>query len=173
MHCKAFVNNSSSNVQLSKTQQSKIIQSAGFLGRLLGLLLKADLPLIKNALKPWRKSILVPLELTAAVLAADAAIYKKFLGSGMATSIILNKWMDDIMKTVKSLEEYGLLIKGVSKTIKNEEKEEKCGFLRMWLGTLGASLIGKLLTGKGVKAKIPGQGLIKASEETIRAGQGF
>ena len=48
MHCKAFVNNSSSNVQLSKTQQSKIIQSAGFLGRLLGLLLKADLPLIKK-----------------------------------------------------------------------------------------------------------------------------
>ena len=106
-------------------------------------------------------------------MAADAAIYKKVLGFGMATSIILNKWMDDIMKTVKSLEEYGLLIKGVSKTIKNGEKEQKCGFLRMWLGTLGASLIGKLLTGKGVKAKIPGQGLIKASEETIRAGQGF
>ena len=131
VHCKAFVNNSWSNVQLSKTQQSKITQSGGFLGRLLRLLLKADLPLIKNALKPWPKSILVPLESTAAALAADAAVYKKVLGSGMAASIILNKWIDDTMKTVKSLEEYGLLIKGVSKTIKNESKEQSFTYFLM------------------------------------------
>ena len=57
--------------------------------------------------------------------------------------------MNDIMKTVKSLEESGLLVKGVSETIKNEAKDQKGGFLRMLLGTLGASLLGNLLTGKG------------------------
>ena len=64
-------------------------------------------------------------------------------GSGFTTLIISNEEMNDIMKIIKSLEEFGLLIKAVSKTIKNEAKEEKGGFIGMLLGTLGASLLGK------------------------------
>ena len=80
--CKAFANNSSADIKLSKTQLSKMIQSAGFLGRFLSLLLKTGLPLIKNVIKPLAKSVLIPLGLTAAVSAADAGIHKKILGSG-------------------------------------------------------------------------------------------
>ena len=72
--------------------------------------------------------------------------------------------MNDITKITESLEESGLLIKGVGETIKNEEKEQKGGFLGMLLGTLCASLLGNLLTGKGI---------IRAGEGKIRAGQGF
>ena len=64
----------------------------------------------------------------------------------MTTLIISNEKISDIMKTVKFLEESGLLIKGVSDTIKNEAKEQKGGFLSMLLGTLDASLLGNLLT---------------------------
>ena len=67
------------------------------------------------------------------------------------------------MKIVKSLEESGLLIKGVSETIKNEAKEQKAGFLRMLLGTLGASLLGNLLTGKGTITA--GEGVTATSQE--------
>ena len=72
----AFANKSSTDIKLSKTQLSKMIQ---FLGRLLGLLLKTGLPLIKNVIKPLAKSNLIPLGLTAAALAADATIHKKNL----------------------------------------------------------------------------------------------
>ena len=72
--------------------------------------------------------------------------------------------MEDVMKIVKSLEESGLLVKGISETIKNEIKEQKGGFLPMLLGNLAASLLGKALTGKGV---------IRASERVIRAGENF
>ena len=76
---KAFANHSSANIRLSKTQLSTMIQSGGFLGRLLGPLLKTRLPLIKNVIKPLAKSALIPLGLTAAASAADAGIYKKNL----------------------------------------------------------------------------------------------
>ena len=79
---KAFTNNSSNDIKLSKTQLSKMIQSGGFLGRLLGPLLKTGLPLIKNVIKPLAKSVLISLGLTAAASAADAGIHKKILGSG-------------------------------------------------------------------------------------------
>ena len=79
---KAFANNSSANIKLSKTRLHKIGQSGGFLGRLLGPLLKTGLPLMKNVLKPLTKSVLIPLGLTAAALATEAAIHKKMLGSG-------------------------------------------------------------------------------------------
>ena len=79
---KTFGNNLSSDIKLSKTQLSKTIQSGRFLGRLLGPLLKAGLPLIKNAIKQSAKSVLIPLGLTAAALAADAGTHKKNLGSG-------------------------------------------------------------------------------------------
>ena len=79
---KAFANYLSSDIKLSKTQLSQMIQLGGFLGRLLGPLLKTELPLIKNVIKPLPKSVLIPLGLTAAASAADARIHKKILGSG-------------------------------------------------------------------------------------------
>ena len=83
---KAFANNSSIDIKLSKTQLSKMIQSGGFLGRLLGPLLKTGLPLIKNVIKPSAKSVLIPLGLTSAASAADAGIHKKLLGSANMTT---------------------------------------------------------------------------------------
>ena len=74
---KAFANYLSTDIKLSKTQLSKMIQSGGFLGRLLGPLLKAGLPLITNVIKPLAKSVLIPLGLTAAASVADAGIHKK------------------------------------------------------------------------------------------------
>ena len=74
---KAFANHSSADIKLSKTQLSKMIQSGGFLGRLLGPLLKNGLPLVKNVIKPLAKSVLLLLGLTATASAADAAIHKK------------------------------------------------------------------------------------------------
>ena len=79
---KTFGNNLSSDIKLSKTQLSKMIQSGGFLGRLLGPLLKAGLLLIKNVIKQSAKSVLIPLGLTAAAAATDAGTHKKKLGSG-------------------------------------------------------------------------------------------
>ena len=76
---KAFANNSSADIKLSKTQLSKMIQSGGFLGRLLDPLLKTRLPLVKNVIEPLGISVLIPLGLTAAVSAADAGIHKKNL----------------------------------------------------------------------------------------------
>ena len=117
--CKAFANNSSANLKLSKTQLYKIGQSGRFLGRLLGRLLKTGLSLLKNVLKPLVNSILIPLGLTTAASATDAVIQKNFViifGSCMTTLLISNEEMDDITKIVKSLEESGLLIKGVSET---------------------------------------------------------
>ena len=83
---KAFANNSSIDIKLSKTQLSKMIQSGGFLGRLLGPLLKTGLPLIKNVIKPLAKNVLIPLGLTSAASAADAGIHKKLLGSANMTT---------------------------------------------------------------------------------------
>ena len=75
---KAFANHLSTDIKLSKTQLSKMIQSGGFLGRLLDPLLKAGLPLIKNVIKLLAKSVLIPLELTAAASAPNAGIHKKY-----------------------------------------------------------------------------------------------
>ena len=160
---KAFANNSSVDIKFSKTQLSKMIQSGGFLGRLLGPLLKTGLPLISNVIKPLAKSVLIPLGLTAAASAADAGIHKKILGSGNTTLIISNKDMDDLIKIVKSLEDSGLLLKGVTESVQNEVKEQKGGFLSMLLGTLGASLLGYLSAGKGIH---------RAGEGVVRAGKG-
>ena len=167
--CKAFANHSSIDIKLSKTQLSKMIQSGGFLGKLLGPLLKIGLPLMKNVIKPLAKSVLIPLGLTAAASAAGAGIPKKILGSGHnnTTLIISNDEMDDILKIVKSLEDSGVLLKGVSETIQHEAKEQRGGFLSMLLGNLGASLLGDILS-KGLS----GKGVIRAGEGTIRAGYG-
>ena len=77
-HRKAFANHLWTDIKLSKTQLSKMIQSGGFLGRLLGPLLKTGLPLITNVIKPLAKSVLNPLGLTAAASAADGGIRKKY-----------------------------------------------------------------------------------------------
>ena len=99
---KAFANNSSVDIKFSKTQLSKMIQSGGFLGKLLGPLLKTGLTLIKNVITLLAKSVLIPLGLTAAAPAADAGIHKKILGSGSHTTLIIpNKDMDDLVKIVK------------------------------------------------------------------------
>ena len=125
--CKAFANHLSSNIKLSKTQLSKMIQSGGFLGKLLGPLLRTGLPLMKNVIKPLAKSVLVPLGLTAAASAAVAGIHKEILGSGHnnTTLIISKNEMDDILKIVKSLENSGVLLKAVSETIQHEAKEQR------------------------------------------------
>ena len=78
--------------------------------------------------------------------------------------------MDDLIKILKSLEDFGLLLKGITESVQNEVKEQKGGFLSMLLGTLGASLLGNLLTGKGVNKK--GKGINRAGEGIIRAGEG-
>ena len=122
--CRAFANNSSTDIKLSKTQLSKIIQSRGFFGRLLGSLLKTGLPLIKLGIKPLAKSVLISLRLTAAPSAADAGIHKKILGSGTTKLILLNDEMKDIIKIVKSLEDSGLLLKEVSETMQNKAKKK-------------------------------------------------
>ena len=141
-------NNMTADIKLSKAQIKKIIQSGGFSGKLLGPLLKTGLPLLKSVVKP-----LGLLGLTAASSEIDAGIQKKVFGSGSTpettTLIISNEDMNDIMKIIKSLEDSGILLKGVTKTIKNDAKEQKGGFLSMLLGTLGASLLGNLLSGKG------------------------
>ena len=92
---------------------------------------------------------------------------KKMLGSGVTTLIISNDEMNDILKIVKSLENSGLLLKGVSEIIQHEAKEQRGGFLSTLLGTLGASLLGDILS-KGLS----GKGILRAGEGTIRAGYG-
>ena len=110
--------------------------------------------------------------MTEAALATDAGIHKNILGSGKrpsdyashkTTLIISNDEMEDIMKIVKSLEDFGLLLKGVSKTIQNEAKEQKGGFFSMLLGTIGASLLGNILAGKGINGA--GAGNVEARYE--------
>ena len=115
--CNAFANNSSTDIKLSKTQQSKMIQLGGFLGRLLGPILKTGFQSIKNVTKPSAKIVLIPLGLTLAAPAADAGIQKKILWSGTTTLILSNDEVEDIMKIVKSLEDSGILLKGVSETV--------------------------------------------------------
>ena len=120
---KAFAGKSSTDIKLSKTQIPNMIQSGGLLGRLLDPLLKAGLPLIKNVIKLQARRVLIPLGLTAAVSAADAGIHKKILGSGRPSFsashdntilIISNDEMKEIIEIVTSLEDSGLLFKGVS-----------------------------------------------------------
>ena len=96
-----------------------MIQSGGFVGKLLGPLLKTGLPLMKSVITPLAKNLLIPLGLTAAA-AADAGIHNKILGSGNNTTLIIsNKDMDDLIEIVKSLEDSGLLLKGITESVQN------------------------------------------------------
>ena len=176
--CKAFANNSSVDIKFSKAQLSKMIQSGGFLGKLLGPLLKTGLLLIKSAITALAKGVLIPLGLIAAASAADAGIHKKILRSGNNKALILsNKDIDHLIKMVKSLEDSGLLLKGINESVQNEIKEQKGGFLSMLLGTLGATLLGNLLTGKGAfharkRVNKKGKGIHRSGEGIVRAGEG-
>ena len=170
----ALNNNKSTDIKLSKAKISKIIQSGGFLGSLLS---KLAGPLMKVAV-PLTKNILAPLGITAAASAIDAGIQKKTHGSRTTSSIISNKEMNDIMKIVQALEDYNILLKGVTKTIKYETKEQKGGFLGMLLGTLGASLLGKMLAGKRIVRSGSGKEIVRAGfgnrkgKGIVRAGCG-
>ena len=115
-------------------------------------------------LQPFVKSVLITLGLIEAASVADAGIRKNFLGSGNTTLIISNKEMEYIMKIVKSLEDSGLLTKGITETIEKKKKEQKGGFLGMLYGKLGASLLGNMLVGKRVT---------RAGEGANRVGQDF
>ena len=112
---------------------------------------------------PLAKNVLEPLGLTAAMSAIDRSIQKKIHGSGIKL-IIEEEDMQDIIKIIKELENSDILLKGVSKTIENEIKEQRGGFLSMLLGTLGASLLGNLLTGKGITRAVEGKGIVRAGE---------
>ena len=103
------------------------------------------------------------------------------MGHNNTALIISNDEIEDTIKIVKSLEDSALLLKGVTKTVQNEGKEQKGGFLSMLLGTLGASLLEKLLTGKGAIATTQGRGIYtpgkgkginRAREGIVRAGYG-
>ena len=115
------------------------------------------------------KNILAPLRITAAASAIDAGIQKKIHGSGTTALIISNEETNDIMKIVQALEDSNILLKGVTKTIKNEIKEQKGGFLSMLLGTLGDSLLVNLLAGKGI---IRAGSRNKKGKGIVRAGAG-
>ena len=90
----------------------------------------------------------------------------------MTTLIISNDKIEEIIRILKSLEDSGLLLKGVNETVQNEAKEQKSGFLSMLLGTLDASLLGKLLTGGRVNRAGKGKGINRAGEGVLRAGYG-
>ena len=120
----ALNNNMSTDIKLSKAQVSKIIQSGGFLGSLLSKLAE----LLTKVAVPLAKYILAPLGIKAAASASDAGIQKKIHSSGAATLIISNKERNDIMKIIQDLEDSNILLKGVTKTIKNETKEKKGEF---------------------------------------------
>ena len=150
------------NLKLSKAQISKTIQSEEFLGSLLsklaGPLMKVSIPLAKN--------LLAPLGITK---------IKRTHGSGTTTLIISNDEINDMMKIVQALEDSNILLKGVTKTIKNKTKEPKGGFLYMLLGTLGAILLGNLLSGKeivraGFRNK-KGKGIVRELVLKIKKGK--
>ena len=166
----AINNKLATDMKLSKAQIKKIIQSGGFLGKLLS---KLAGPLMKVAM-PLAKNVLAPLGLTAAMSAIDGSIQNKIYGSGVKL-IIEQEDMNDIIKNIEALENSGILLKGVTKTIENETKEQRAGFLSMLLGTLGASLLGNLLTGgKGivragegrVATRAKGKGIVRAGERS-------
>ena len=137
-----------------------MIQSGGFFGKLLS---KLAGPLMKVAM-PLAKNVLAPLGLTAAMYAIDGGIQKKMRGDGIKL-IIEQEDMNDIVKIIEALENSGILLKGVTKTIENETKEQRGGFLSMLLRTLGASLLGNLLSG--------GKGIVRSGEGIVHAGEGF
>ena len=110
---------------------------------------------------PLAKNILAKLGITAAASAMDSGTQKKAHGSETTTLIISNEEMNDITKIVHTLEDSNILLKAVTKTIKNETKEQKGEFLGMLLGTLGASLLENMLAAKGIVRAGSGKGIVR------------
>ena len=156
----AINNNLATDIKSSKAQIKKLIQSGGFLVKLLS---KLAGPLMKIA-KPLAKNVLAPLGLTATMSGIDGSIQKKMHGSG-GKLIIEQEDLNDIIKIIEALENSGILLKRVTKRIQNETIEQRGGFLSILLGTLGASLLGNLLTG--------GKGMMRAGDGIVRAGDGI
>ena len=130
-------------------------------------------------IKPLAKSVLIALGLTAAASAADVEIHKKLLGSRNPSShhnntvlIKSNDEIEVIIKIVKSLEDSYLLLKGVTKTVQNEVKEQKVGFLSMLLGTLSPCLLGNFLTSRAINRAGKSKGINGAVEGIVKAGYG-
>ena len=134
----AINSNMATDLKLSKAQIKKLIQSGGFLGKLLsklaGLLMKVAMPLAKN--------VLAPLGLTPAMSAIDGSIQKKMRGEGVKL-VIEQEDMNDIMKIIEALENSGILLKGVTKTIENETKEQRGRFLSMLFHTFIRKLVNR------------------------------
>ena len=116
-----------------------------------------------NVAMPLAKNVLAPLGLTAAMSGIDGGKQKKMRGDGIKL-IIKQEDINDIIKIIEALENSGILLKGVTKTIENETKEQRAGFSSMLLGTLGTSLLGNLLTGE--------KGMMRAGEGIVRASKG-
>ena len=116
-----------------------------------------------NVAMPLAKNVLAPLGLTAAMSGIDGGKQKKMRGDGIKL-IIKQEDINDIIKIIEALENSGILLKGVTKTIENETKEQRAGFSSMLLGTLGTSLLGNLLTDE--------KGMMKAGEGIVRASEG-
>ena len=116
----AINNNLATDLKLSKAQIKRLIQSGGFLGKVLS---KLAGPLMKVAM-PFAKNVLAPLGLTAAMSTIDGGIQKKMRGEGVKL-LIEQEDMNDIIKIIEALENSGILLKGVSKTIENETKEQR------------------------------------------------
>ena len=139
-----FNSNMLTDLKLSKTQISKIIQSGGFLGSLLsklaGSLMKVAIPLAKN--------VLAPLGITAAAPAIYAGIQKKIHGSRTTTLIILNEEMNHIIKIVQALGDFNILLKGVTKTIKNETKKTKRRIFKYVVGYFRSYFVRKFISRK-------------------------
>ena len=164
----AIENNISTDIKLNEAQISKIIQSGGFLGKLLGPLLRAGPPLLKSVIKP-----LGLLGLTAASSSIDAGVQKKIYGSGATALVISNEEMN-IMKIVQALENSRILLKGVTETIKNETKQQKGGYLSLLLGTLASALLGDMLSSSSSEKGIARAGYgNKQGKGIVRAGYGF
>ena len=155
----AISSNMATDLKLSKAQIKKMIQSEGFLGKLLS---KLAGPLMKVAM-PLAKNVLAALGLTAAMSAIDGGIPKKMRGEEVKL-VIENEDMNDITKIIEASENSGILLKGVSKAIENETKEQKGGFLSMLLGTLRDSFLGNLLSGEKV--------IVRAGKGILRTGAG-
>ena len=119
------------------------------------------MPLLKSVIKS-----LGFLGLSTARSLIDHSIARKIHGSGTTILVISSEEMNDIMKIVRTLENSGILLKGVTKTIKDQTRKQKGGFLSMLLGTLGVSLLGDLLT-----KNLSGKGTFRAGEGTVRAGE--
>ena len=160
---KAIRSLENTEIFLKGTTRKITSQEGGFLNFLRPLMTGGS-PSIKNVLTALAKNDLLPFGLSAGTSAGDAAIQKNIYGSGVITKIISIEEIEGIVKMVKSFEESGPLVKGISEIIENETKEQKGGFLPWLLGTLAASLLGCALKGRGI---------IRAGQGVIRPGKNF